>query len=330
MAVSFHIGVLPQGPIGDYGKLAEAAEDFGFDGLWVADSQSVFRDAYATLTLCASRTKRLKLATGVTNIVTRHPAVVASNMATLDEYSGGRAILGLGVGESSVRTLGLRPARLKEIEETVPLLRALMKGETVSCQSKDIRITWAGRDVPIFIASSGPKSLRMAGRVADGVLFQVGAEPALIRYALKHIEAGATEAGRKLKDIRLFARLACSVLPDRKQAREEVTGYAAAAAGTIFTSVPQEEFPEDLWADLKKMKEQYDYFQHASSSAGHTDWMTGRILDSIAIAGTPEEAVPKFQEIINLGVEGFVLPVTAKEAEAPMRAMAEQVIPHLA
>ena len=86
-------------------------EELGFAGIWVADSQSVFRDAFDALTLCATRTRTLQLATGVTNPVTRHPAALAGTFATIDELSSGRAIIGIGVGESAVQnTAGLKPA----------------------------------------------------------------------------------------------------------------------------------------------------------------------------------------------------------------------------
>lgn len=329
MPVAFGVGLLPRAPVREVADLAVYAEERGFDGVWIADSQSIFRDAYAALALAAARTRRIRLATGVTNPITRHPAVVASSFATLDELSGGRAILGLGVGESAVHTLGLRPARMKQLEEATWVLRALMRGETATYEGKEIKLTWAKRNVPIYFASSGPKSLQLAGRVADGVLFQVGAEPALVRYALKNIEAGARQAGRKLRDLRLYLRLACSVSPDRQWAREEAKGYVAAAAGTVFTSVPKEEMPGALWTEIKAMKEGYDYYQHASSGAQHKQLITDRMLDSLAITGTPAEALPRFQELLALGLDGFVVPITTSEPRDTMRTLAEQVVARL-
>ncbi len=328
MGVSFEIGLLPQGPVAELVELAVAAEELGFRGVWVADSQSVFRDAYAALALCAARTSKVRLATGVTNPVTRHPAVLAGSIATLDELSGGRATLGIGLGESSVRTLGLRPARLKELEEATQVIRSLLRGDTATYQGKEIRMAWPTRPVPIFFAASGPKSLQLAGRIADGVLFQVGSDPALVNYAIKNIRLGAEQAGRKLSDVRLYARLACAVAADGRRAREEVRGYAAAAAGTVFTSVPKQDMPAGLWAEIKKMKEQYDYYQHASSAAAHKELVTDSILDSIAIAGTPEEALPKFKAMVALGVEGFVLPLSTTQPKELLRTLAEKITPY--
>ena len=89
------------------------------------------RDAYSILSVLATQTNSLQLATGVTHTVTRHPAVLANSWATLQELSEGRAICGIGVGESAVHNLGLRPERLAAFEEKVKVMRALINGETV-------------------------------------------------------------------------------------------------------------------------------------------------------------------------------------------------------
>jgi 5,10-methylenetetrahydromethanopterin reductase len=327
MGVAFEVGFLPNRPVNEVAESAVFAEQLGFAGVWVADSQSIFRDGYTALTLCAARTGKVRLATGVTNPITRHPAVIAGSIATLDELSGGRAILGLGVGESAVRTLGLKPARLAELEESTGVIRSLRQGKPTSYRGTEIKMTWPQRAVPIYYSSSGPRSLQLAGRVADGVLFQVGSDPALVSYAIKNIRLGAEQAGRKLSEIGLYVRLACSVSGNRKRAREEIKGYAAAAAGTVFASVPKSDVPDGLWTDLERMKKQYDYYQHASSAAEHKELVTDNILDSIAIAGTPEEAIPRFKEIIALGVDGFVIPVTTSDPKESMRTLAERVIP---
>ncbi len=261
--------------------------------------------------------------------MTRHPAVLASSIATLDESSGGRAVLGLGVGESAVRTLGLPSARLRDLEETTHALRAWWQGQPASYRGQSIRMTWPRKTVPIYFASSGPKSLELAGRIADGVLFQVGAEPRLIRYALENVRHGARQAGRRPADIKRYVRLACSVAADRERARAEIRSYAATAAGTVFTSLRAADLPEDLRREIKQMKAGYDYYQHADPQARHKELVTDRILDSMAIAGTPEEAISRFRELMELEVDGFVIPLTTSDPRGLMRTLAEAVIPRL-
>ena len=329
MAVSFHIGILPNRPLADFVDWVARAETLGFGGVWVADSQSVFRDAFMALTLFADRTKRMELATGVTNVITRHPAVLAHSFATLNEYSNGRAVLGIGVGDSAVHTIGEKPARLKRMEEVINVLRKLMAGEEVNFDGQDIKVSWPPCKVPVVIACSGPRSLQLAGRIADGVLFQVGADPDLVLYAKKNIGIGARQAGRDLSEIKLYQRLAFAVSEDREQVRAEARGYASVAAGTIYEAVPEEDIPADLRSDLQLMKEKYDYQQHGSMDSEHAGLITDRILDAVAITGTPDEVIPRLRELTHLGVENFVLPIATKHPDEVINTLAEKVMPYI-
>lgn len=309
LTLEFHVGLLPGSPAAEVAELAAEAERLGIDGVWVADSQTVWRDAYVTLALCAARTKQILLATGATNPVTRHPAAVAGALATLDELSGGRVACGIGVGESSVRTLGLRPARLAELEEFVAALRRAA-------------LPWAARAVPVWLAASGPRALELGGRIGDGVLFQVGSDPAVVRWALERIAT----AGRP---VRKLLRLACAVADDAGRARSDVRGYCAAAAGTVYANVPHELLPDGVLSDLARMKEAYDYGRHAAGGAAHAELVTDAIVEAIAVAGTPEEVVPRLRELAALGIDGFCTPVAGSDPARAMRLLVEKVLPAL-
>ena len=325
--VEFHLGLLPNRSVAECVALGRLAEQLEYAGVWIADSHSVFRDAYQILANLAVATSSVQLATGVTQTVTRHPAVLANAWATLQESCRGRAVLGVGVGESAVRNLGLKPERLAVFEEKVRTIRALLKGETVEYEGTEIRMPWSEFDVPIVMACSGPKSLQLGGRVADGVLFQVGSDPAFVRYALDNIRAGAESAGRRLDDLTLLMRVACSVGDDRDAAREAVKGYAAIGAGTTYATVPREYFDDDLYADLERFKAGYDYQEHGSNEAKHKALLTERIIDAIAIAGTPDEAAPRFAELAALGLDGFCWTAGMPEPEPFIRSFAERVMP---
>lgn len=329
MDVSFHLGCLPNRSVSHALEMGRRAEQLGYAGIWVADSHSVMRDAYAILAVLATQTRSLALATGVTHTVTRHPAVLANSWATLQELAGGRAICGIGVGESAVHNLGLKPERLAVFEEKLKVIRTLLSGETVEYEGKVISMPWSREPVPLVVASSGPRSLQMAGRVADGVMFQVGSEPRLVQYALDNIAKGAEAAGRKLSDLKLYMRVATAVCDDRERARREIKGYASVAAGTVFATVPSEYLEENLHEDLARMKAAYDYAEHGSNESAHSDLLTDRIFDAIAIACPPEEAVQRFQAIADMGIDGFVLPAGMAEPWSYVEALAEQVMPRV-
>jgi alkanesulfonate monooxygenase SsuD/methylene tetrahydromethanopterin reductase-like flavin-dependent oxidoreductase (luciferase family) len=125
-------------------------------------------------------------------------------------------------------------------------------------------------------------------------------------------------------------RVGCSVAEDRAAAREEMRGYVTVGAETVFGAVPKEKVPPELWEDLRRLNEAYDFDEHGSASAPQAAFITDRILDSIAIAGTPEEALPRFEELAALGVDGFQVTTTARDPEALLRLLAERVIPEVA
>ena len=329
MSVSFHIGCLPNRPVHECLEMGRRAEELGYAGIWMADSHSVMRDAYSILSVLATQTSSLQLATGVTHTVTRHPAVLANSWATLQELSDGRAICGIGVGESAVHNLGLRPERLAAFEQKVTVMRALLRGEAIEYEGKEIQMPWSPREVPIVMASSGPRSLQLAGRIADGVLFQVGSDPMLVQYALDNIRKGAEEAGRSFHDLKLYMRVATSVADDTALAQQEIKGYASVAAGTVFSTVPREYFDDALYEDLTRMKAAYDYAHHGSNESQHSDLLTDRIFDAIAVACTPEEAARRFQVLAELGIDGFVCPAGMADPIPFMESFAETVMPRV-
>src|SRR6478735_8321312 len=113
------------------GRMAERAEAAGFDGMVIVDSQNLAGDVYVALATCAARTDRLQLATGVTNPFTRHPAVTASAIASIHVESGGRAVLGIGRGDSALAHIGRAPARVGHLTRYLEAVQAYLSGEEI-------------------------------------------------------------------------------------------------------------------------------------------------------------------------------------------------------
>jgi 5,10-methylenetetrahydromethanopterin reductase len=199
-AARFGIVFLP-GSLTGFGDLCREAEANGFDWLGVADSQSVFRELYVALTLAALNTGSMQLGPVVTNPLTRHLVVTASAMSSVDELSGGRAILGLGSGDSALYTIGAPPATLAGLEASIVTLRRLTSGEPVEREGRTWRVSRSTRRVPIYLAAEGPRTLELAGRLADGVIVGLGLTPDVIALSLAAIERGARAAGRALADV---------------------------------------------------------------------------------------------------------------------------------
>ena len=167
MRVGFGVTLLPNA-LDEFQSWCRTAEETGFDTVGVGDSQSLYREVFITSALCAQVTERVSFGPRVINPMTRHPAVAASGAATLAELAPGRAILGIGSGDSAVHNAGIRPANLAEMRDYTTALTGLMQDGSAEYQGETANLTWGPADVPVYMAASGPKTLELAGEVADG------------------------------------------------------------------------------------------------------------------------------------------------------------------
>ena len=133
----------------------------------------------------------------------RHPAVIAGSIATVDRVAPGRTVLGMGVGDTAVRLMGKRPATVAELEDAIRTIRALNAGERLHVDAVRPAVLRHAAPVPVWVAAQGPRTLRMAGRVADGVFIRVGVHETNLRLAVAAVRAGAAEAGRAPEEVRI-------------------------------------------------------------------------------------------------------------------------------
>ena len=200
---------------------AQLAERLGYASVWFGDSQLIWRELYGLLGAAAATTARIKLGTGVTNPVTRHPAVTASAIATVQELSAGRAILGISVGDTALKSMGLGPTTRAELTRYVQIVRALGQGDTVQGPSGEMRLAYAAATTPapIVIGASGPKMLHLAGEIGDGVVItrEARAGPTLTAM-LRCVADGRAAAGRGRPVHDLRVRLGCRTRRPRQGA----------------------------------------------------------------------------------------------------------------
>src|SRR5215472_1929851 len=182
------------------------AEHDGWDGLAFTDSQNLHGDTFVALALAANATSGITLATGATNPATRHPAVVASAIATIQVESGGRAWLGIARGDSAVAYLGCKPQPLADFSLGLQQVRSYLHGEAIDLNGFPSRIQWlsnAAPCVPMSVAATGPRVIEIAARVADAITFSVGADPTRLAPAVDLARRVRHEAG--LPPLRLGA-----------------------------------------------------------------------------------------------------------------------------
>jgi 5,10-methylenetetrahydromethanopterin reductase len=256
-------------------QCVELAEAAGLGGVWVGDSPVLWRELYALLGAVADRTTRIRLGPAVTNPVSRQIPVTASALMTLQELSGGRAALGLGLGASALRTVGAKPARLAELEKAVSELRALWAGG-------ERGLAYGGEQptIPLLLGASGPRMLELAGRIADGCLAVVGLHLRQLAAARERVSAGGGDA-----DFELVFWVPYAVSDDSAQAREDVKSYVARS---LRHPLPAELTPLER-ETAERVKAAYSFDEHLSPRAGHARVVPDEVVEDWAVAGTPAE-----------------------------------------
>lgn len=303
------VRVPPCRPATEIAAFAADVEAAGFDTMYVPDSQLLWRDAYVTLHAAATRTSRLGLATAVSNVVTRHPSVVAGLSRTVAEAAPGRFTLGLGVGHSSVEPVGLRPSTGAELRQGLAQVRELLSGKEFA----GARLRDPSPGVPIHVAATGPRNLRLAGEIADGAILLSGVAPALVSRAVGLVAEGARSAGRDPAGLAIVLSAYAMVTDDLPRdarmlkpvcaAIAQRGGRAALAAAGIHVDVPAT--VPGVHPDLVHAED----WAHAVDVCG--EWVTDD--DAVAFArtfclfGTPAEITERVATAASLGATAVFL-----------------------
>ena len=335
MTPELSLGLFPVPGI--VGTMAAELEAAGWDGLFMTDTQNLTAEVYASLGIAAASTERVLLGPGVTNPVTRHPAVTAASIVTVHAASGGRAVLGIGRGDSSLGFLGRKPAPVGVLEEYLARVRGYLHGEEVDLGDAVSRNVWIPETglppVPIDVAATGPKVIAVAARRADRVTFAVGADPQRIRSSIAIVRAERAAGGLDPAGISLGAYVNMAVHPDVAIARELVRGVTAVFAH--FSSMAgAPEGTGDGDGVVHDIDERYEMAEHGRSDARHASSIPDEFIDRFAVVGPAERCVARLSELIEAGIERIVVvpgvhgPITGDLAES-MRAMATDVLPAL-
>jgi 5,10-methylenetetrahydromethanopterin reductase len=303
------IGISPREGLTDWMKLSEQLEQRGVDRIWLIDSQLAMKEVYAGLLTAALATSTVELGPGVTNIVTRDPTVTASAIAALAELSDGRALLGIGAGDSAVRALGHRPSRISELEEALTFLRAVLDGGEGTWAGRAFRLPYAVPGVRLFLAVSRPRMCRLAGTLADGAIIMGPAQPEMVREQVGWVNEGIEAAGRSRADVELSFVATTSVNDDPEAALTDVRSWASAQARLL---ADVEELPtalEEHRDELDRARETYDYSEHLSTHAGHQGTVSDALVAKLAIAGTEASCRERLRELQSSGIDSFIFPL---------------------
>ena len=326
--------------------LATLAEQHGLQDLWYAD-EKFYRDPYVSLASVSHHTRSIRLGSCVSDPFTRHPALIATAAATLDEISAGRAVLGMGAGFSGLEALGIRRTRtVHTLRQAIDTIRRLWAGETVTIEEeafvlRQANLNFRGRpEIPILLASAGPQILRLAGEVADQVMLgDLGSAEVLTR-ALAEVGRGAARAGRRLDDLERIARLNLVLSDDPEAARDAVRPWILAY---LWHAYPDWSTLFDYSPDWEEKLAPFRAFL-AGQTAGPRNvgdreqvlrfgpLIPEGLLRRYALAGRAEDLRAQIREIAGTGITEIALfptPLPGQTIDGVLGDFFRNVLPHL-
>lgn len=312
---------------------ARAAEIAGFDGIFFADSQLNSLDPFQVLALCAMETSRLRLGTAVSNMVYRDPSVLANSAATVNEISQGRAVLGLGTGDGPVYSLGRSATKLAEFERGLKTIHDLVNGKSLSVprgkerEEGKVNLRVGKLPVPVYISAEGPRTLRLAGRIADGVILGTGFDLEVIEWARERIDEGAREAGRDPAEIDVMPAGMICVDENGARARSLVRTRLANRAHHNFRFTLETVPPEEV-AGVKRFMAGFDVSKPLEERID-PDLVTDYLIRRFTIAGTPGECIARVRELAEAGVTRLLLTPPEAIYNQVLENWGRQVIPGL-
>jgi 5,10-methylenetetrahydromethanopterin reductase len=326
----------------------------------VVDSQNLSGDPYVSLALAATATTRIGLGTGVTNSVTRHAAATATAIASVDRISNGRAVLGIGRGDSALAHLGRAPARLASFERYLRHLQTYLRGEAVGFDEIDIppdvapplsglhlhdappasRIGWiadglekGSAKVPVEVAASGPRVIAISALHAERVMFTLGADTERLGWGIALAKKARHDAGLDPDDIAFGAYVNLGCHTDIAAARGLVRGgLTTFARFSVMHGKANGPVSAQDRAQLETLVTNYDMKAHTRGDSRQAGTLADDFVDRFAIVGSPDRCIERLRALAALGLDkvaisGGMRGASAEDAAVSKRLVAEQVLP---
>jgi len=306
---SLGIGViLSSVGVDDLARQAAAADRGGFTFASVGDNPAHMRDTFVSLAQLARATSECWIGTTITTPHHRDPLVVASAFSSIAELAPGRVFAGIGTGRARPR------ASLDELRDHVVALRGLWSRGEVQHRGERLRLSWDAPPVPIVICGSGPRTLRLAGELADGVVVESGLTPELVGQARGWIADGARLAGRDPRDIPIWWYARTTIGETADEALDDALASLAAAGAFLGLGGGIESVPERLRPGVRRLAERYDLDAHLRTDPANPnrrlldgdDALRAYLIERTGIVGDTEEWLRRIAELRGLGVENVL------------------------
>ena len=311
--------------------MAEAADRFGYDLIGIADTPGNAMDPWVAATLVAAHTRRARVALCVTNLVTRHPAVSAASIASVDLLAPGRAVLGIGVGHSGTRNLGASSLPPGELAEGVTFIKELLRGRPASYRGGSAHLPWVKQPSPVFLAASHPRSLRAAGATADGAFINYGLSAENVRESETTVMQAATSAGRNSADAEIWQIACLDCHEDGAASRRKIGAILALVSAYVMGGgdLARRGVPPEYREPLLELRRRYSTRPGDADAAlvaelGLFDYLARRL----AVCGTPEECLAQIRAAQSAGARRLMFSVSlAVDPVRTVQLFGEQVLP---
>ena len=337
------LNVLQQGPMSDGPPWWRLLDDSGVDVIGLPDSPALVRELYVVAALCAAQTSRARILTSVTNPVSRDPSVTAASMLSLEEVAPGRVALGIGTGDSALWGVGLKPAKVAQLRDYIVAVKALMGGDEATYQGRRFRMQWSdqpvGARIPVIVPVSGPKVLRMACEVSDGMLLSMGFGTHNVEYVLDLVEQGCAAAGRSPDELELWWNSEIVFGDSVDDALNR--GMGVGTEWLTMGSLQGKQIPDDLKAALVKFNADThnlsNDYQDESRQQSHIarakelglyDWLVAR---APGLWGTPADVAARLRELEATGMDRWMFYVGRSESDRmnQLELICNEVVPLL-
>lgn len=337
--MKYGVVLLPDAPSRARDEIWAACDAAGI-AIGLADSPAVAREVFVSAADAVRSTRRATVMTAVTNPVSRDLSVMGSSLATLHEMSPGRIACGIGTGDSALWGVGLKSAKVESLREYIVGLKGYLRGESVTFRGRELRRSWAapgGADVPILVACSGTRVLRMAAQVADGLILAMGFGPHNLEYVRANIDQACAEVGRDPSELELWGHGALTFGETVEAAMEENLGVNP--GWLTLGTLEGKQIPEDLRRPLLELTSSFRDLdaEYASESRGAFlvrrarelglyDWLTAR---APRLWGPPPVIADRLVELAEAGVPNwsFYLPGGDVDRRRWVDRFANEVLP---
>ena len=311
-------------------ELARQAELRGFSHVWTFDSHLLWQEPYVIHSQILAATRTVAVGPMVTNPATRDWTVTASTFATLNDMFGNRTICGIGRGDSAVRVLNGKPTTLATLRDCVHVVRELANGRPVEYNGTTLRLPWAARSrLDVWIAAYGPKTLQLAGEIADGFILQL-ADPDITAWTIKTVREATAAAGRDPESVRICVAAPAYVGDDLAHQREQCRWFGGMVGNHVADIVARygsdSAVPKAL-TDYIAGRAGYDYNEHGRAGNIHAAFVPDEIVDRFCVLGPVQAHVARLSELAALGVDQFAVYLQHDGKDETLAAYGEHVIP---